>query len=80
MTNEVQDLFERALKLSVEERIHLTHLLEHAADEEPVELSQEWREEIARRVELIVKGEAGPGKDWESVVEGIRKRRAERSA
>jgi hypothetical protein len=44
------------------------------------DLSQEWIEEIARRVDRVVAGEAGPDEDWRVVLDRIRGRRTDQSA
>jgi putative addiction module component (TIGR02574 family) len=60
MTQDAQELLERALKLSLKERAKLvTRLIESVDEEEgedPVEVKKAWAEEIKRRVREIDEG------------------------
>ena len=82
MTNAAKDVLARALQLTADERIRLAHdLLESVdSDDEVGTFSQEWIEEIQRRVERVVSGEAGRAEDWQVVLDRIQRRHAERGA
>jgi len=78
MTQATRDLLERALKLSLAERMQLAHeILESVGDEPEAEdctdLSPEWREEIERRLQ----DEPEPGKPWPSGEDVIARLRRE---
>lgn len=79
MTNDARELLERALALAPDERIRLAHDLLQSVDDVG-DLSTEWIEEIAHRVDRVVAGEAGPDEDWRVVLDRIRGRRTDRSA
>ena len=81
MTDAAREILERALQLSSDDRIRLAHdLLESVDGDDLGELSQDWIEEIGRRVDRVVAGKAGPDEDWREVLDRIRARRNERSA
>ena len=69
-------LLEQALTLPEPERAKLAYeILESVAGKaaEGDGLTQEWREEISRRVDLFLAGKGGPDEDWRVVLDRIRR-------
>lgn len=67
---------EQALTLAPAERAQLAYeILETVEpdDEKSDGLTQEWREEIARRVDRVLAGKGGPDEDWRVVLDRIRR-------
>jgi putative addiction module component (TIGR02574 family) len=56
VTPAAEKILAEALALPADEREAVVEALSHSLD--PVELSPEWRAEIARRIETIERGEA----------------------
>ncbi len=56
MTAAARRVFEEALALSDSEREELVEVLSRSL--QPVEISEQWRTELARRIEKIESGEA----------------------
>jgi putative addiction module component (TIGR02574 family) len=72
----VKALLEQALELPEAERTKLAYeLLESVEGKAAVGdgLTEEWREEISRRVDLILAGKSGPDEDWRIVLDRIRR-------
>jgi putative addiction module component (TIGR02574 family) len=70
VTNAAQQVFERALGLSEEEREQLIEELARSLN--PVELSPAWQAEIGRRIEAIERGEAVIHPDARVIVRRLR--------
>ena len=76
MTDKARALLEQALKLAPAERAQLAYeILEtvESDDETGDGLTQEWRDEIARRVDRVLAGQGGPDEDWRVVLDRIRR-------
>jgi len=81
MGTNAKDLLEQALQLDEDERVLLAHdLLESVGGDDRPDFSPEWIAELARRVDLVAKGEAGPDEDWRVVLDRIRRRHLDQSA
>lgn len=70
--NAVDELLDRALRLSLEERADLAHrlLLTLKTDEEPLsdeEREAGWRAELQRRLDAAERGDFAEG-DWRDVI------------
>lgn len=74
MTSRTRALLEQAKKLSAEERESLAYELLQSVGDDEAPLSPAWRDEIDRRIERAVSGEAGPGVPWRNAMADIRKR------
>ena len=75
MTETARTLLERIMKLPPAERVSLAYeILDRVEQDEGGDgLTPEWREEIARRVERVLAGQAGPDEDWRVVLDRVRR-------
>jgi putative addiction module component (TIGR02574 family) len=74
MTDKTRALLEQVKKLPEDERETLAYEILQSIGDDDEPLSPEWRDEIDRRIERAVSGEAGPGLDWRKAMDDIRKR------
>jgi putative addiction module component (TIGR02574 family) len=75
MTHSARTLLNKIMKLSPEQRVGLAYeILESVEHDEAEELTPEWREEIERRVQAILSGDAGPGEDYRVVMKRLKRR------
>ena len=76
MTKKARNLLEQALKLPEAERTKLACEILESVDGNDAEgdgLTEEWREEIARRVDRILAGKGGADEDWRVVLDRVRR-------
>jgi putative addiction module component (TIGR02574 family) len=75
MTDKARAILDQVMKLPPAERAQIAYEILETVDEHEGGdgLTQEWREEIARRVDRVLAGKGGPDEDWRVVLDRIRR-------
>jgi putative addiction module component (TIGR02574 family) len=76
MTDKARALLQQALRLPEAERAKLAYEILESVEGSGGKgdgLTEEWREEVSRRVDSILKGNGGPDEDWRVVLDRIRR-------